>query len=398
MIKIILSVTLLCMLSGCVVVAELPNSISERIIQEHNEATSIKSDEASEQLSTKGEFSENTEAKNLPEEKQSQGIQREYELSDTVTEDIGDFSDAASESSHSPEDGNLVHTNETLRPGQCYVQAAVYPQPAKQQQEIVIKDATKALSVVPSRISDGYQQVVTKQSHLMYEVTPPKFKKITEKIMVKPEIQKNRIVPAVYESQQQEVIVEEARSVLEPCSAAGSAYAHSTGVRSFCTKEIPAKTQFVEKEVLVSEERVETYVEPAKFKTVTRWELMTPANVKKTKTAPEVERVPYQEVLEQETIEHQYKPAVTRELDVIKYSGQAKIVTRQAVCDSNLNNNLLKRLQTALNSAGYNAGAADGYIGEKTITALTRYQKDHGLAVGAITYESLDKLLPSDSR
>ena len=53
----------------------------------------------------------------------------------------------------------------------------------------------------------------------------------------------------------------------------------------------------------------------------------------------------------------------------------------------------VKRLQTALNGAGYNSGAVDGIYGEKTEAALKSYQQANGLgASGALdeaTYNSL---------
>ena len=53
----------------------------------------------------------------------------------------------------------------------------------------------------------------------------------------------------------------------------------------------------------------------------------------------------------------------------------------------------VKRLQTALNGAGYNSGAVGGIYGEKTEAALKSYQQANGLSVsGALdeaTYNSL---------
>ena len=379
---------MLSMLAGCVVVTELPESITERIIREHEAAVAKKQagQPATEkaQVATDNKNDEKTDVTPRPAAEQTpppqpaaerQSMAAETEMPAPVTTD------------------NVVKTDNAVQPGQCYVQAAVYPKPVKRQQEVITKESSKAITVIPARISEGYQQVVTKQSHTTYKVTPPKFKKITEKIMVKPAMQKNRVIPAKYEIREVAVVVEEATAVLEPCVAAGSAYAHSTGVRSFCAKEIPAKTQMIKKQVLVEDERVESYQEPAEYETVSRWELVQEARVEESETEPEVAQVAYQEVVSPEQIDERQTSPVKTMLPVLEYLGEPQIVTRRAVCDNELDNDLLKRLQTALNAAGYRAGETDGYIGEQTISALTRYQKDNGLAVGAITYESLDELL-----
>jgi peptidoglycan hydrolase-like protein with peptidoglycan-binding domain len=50
-------------------------------------------------------------------------------------------------------------------------------------------------------------------------------------------------------------------------------------------------------------------------------------------------------------------------------------------------------VQVALQKAGYNPGVADGVFGSRTREAISRYQRDHGLAVtGSITNPVLQAL------
>ena len=44
----------------------------------------------------------------------------------------------------------------------------------------------------------------------------------------------------------------------------------------------------------------------------------------------------------------------------------------------------VKTMQTMLNAASYSCGSADGIFGNKTLSALKAFQKDHGLAVDGI--------------
>ncbi|MCX4190527.1 peptidoglycan-binding protein [Methylophaga sp. OBS3] len=374
---------MLSLLAGCVVVTELPDSVKERIIREHEE-------KLAQQKTTDSETNTAEPAKLVADETE---VKSSPVLVEPPPPALPQAQPVVTESPKT-EVMPAAAKGDAVLPGQCYVQATVYPQAVERQKEFVTKDSSKAITVVPARISEGYQQVVTKQSHTTYTVKPARFEKITEQIMVKPAMTKNRVVPAVYETRQETVVVEEATSVLEPCVAAGAAYAHSTGVRSFCAKEIPAKTQQISKQVLVSDERIETYQEPAEYATVSRWELVEASRVEEVQSEPEVEQVAYQEVLTPEQVDQRQTSEIKTVLPVVEYLGEPQVVTRRAVCDQDLDNDLLQRLQNALNDAGYNAGEADGYIGERTITALTRYQKDNGLAVGAITYESLEKLMP----
>ncbi|MXS85786.1 peptidoglycan-binding protein [Nitrosomonas sp. HPC101] len=53
---------------------------------------------------------------------------------------------------------------------------------------------------------------------------------------------------------------------------------------------------------------------------------------------------------------------------------------------------LIRKIQQALKDAGLNPGAADGMMGPRTRNALVDFQKQHGLAEGKITKETLHEL------
>ena len=54
---------------------------------------------------------------------------------------------------------------------------------------------------------------------------------------------------------------------------------------------------------------------------------------------------------------------------------------------------VVRRVQIALAVEGYYYGRVDGLVGPETRTALSKYQRDHGLDVtGTITNQTLDSL------
>ncbi|HRQ04431.1 MAG TPA: peptidoglycan-binding domain-containing protein [Nitrosomonas halophila] len=53
---------------------------------------------------------------------------------------------------------------------------------------------------------------------------------------------------------------------------------------------------------------------------------------------------------------------------------------------------LVRKVQQALTDAGFNAGAADGLMGPRTMRALTDFQQQHQLAKGELTKETLREL------
>ena len=62
------------------------------------------------------------------------------------------------------------------------------------------------------------------------------------------------------------------------------------------------------------------------------------------------------------------------------------------LCQTNMNKEVILKIQTALNKKNYNPGKMDGVMGRDTRVALDKYQRDNSLATGGITYETLNAL------
>lgn len=82
----------------------------------------------------------------------------------------------------------------------------------------------------------------------------------------------------------------------------------------------------------------------------------------------------------------------TEAMRVTPFEGEPRVVSRRAVCDADLDRELVKRVQQGLFDRGYYPGRIDGLVGYRTIDALTAFQVDNGLAAGALTFESLREL------
>lgn len=278
-----------------------------------------------------------------------------------------------------------------ITPGQCWVNAPIKPRPIHEEVEVVLQEPSVRYSVTPAHMREGVQQVVTREGVKTYRVAPATFKQVTEKVMVKPEIPRFVVVPAVYEEREAMLTVEEAKTVLEPCRAAGTRYTN-TGAMAFCAKEIPAKEEKVTVKVLVQPETTKVEYEPAVYETVTRWVVDQPARVIEVLEEPELAEVALVEVVNPEKTEQHAAPAVTKIMNITKYEGEPRVVLRRAVCDTEIDAALVAQLQSALSTKGYSPGRIDGLLGKRTVAALANYQADNGIAIGAVTYESLELL------
>ncbi|MEM6396854.1 MAG: peptidoglycan-binding domain-containing protein [Bacteroidota bacterium] len=64
----------------------------------------------------------------------------------------------------------------------------------------------------------------------------------------------------------------------------------------------------------------------------------------------------------------------------------------EVACPDEVTEVSIRDLQRALNRAGYDAGVADGIMGNRTRAALTKYQEDNNLPVGEMNLPTLRKL------
>ena len=65
---------------------------------------------------------------------------------------------------------------------------------------------------------------------------------------------------------------------------------------------------------------------------------------------------------------------------------------KEVLCPENVTGYTTRQIQTALNDRGYDAGPLDNVMGARTKAALAKFQKDNGLPVGNLNFETLKAL------
>lgn len=280
-----------------------------------------------------------------------------------------------------------------IRPGQCWVYAQVQPRPVDGSVTVKVRDSEVRLDVTPAEFRRGFKQVVTKEGTKTFRVQPATYKEVEEQVLVKPETTRLVVEPAQYEEVQEEVVLEQARTELEPCRTSGAAaYGAASAVFGFCAKEIPARTKTITVTRLVQPETTRTEVIPAEYKTVTRMVVDQPAEVVPVELDDEIESFEVAELVEPAQATEREIPAETMDVNVRRFEGRPQIVARQAVCDRELTRDMVRDIQSRLSRLGYKPGEIDGLPGPRTIEALSQYQIENGLASGAITIETVQRL------
>ena len=65
---------------------------------------------------------------------------------------------------------------------------------------------------------------------------------------------------------------------------------------------------------------------------------------------------------------------------------------REVVCSADVTSTMVRSVQNALRTLGYDPGVADNQMGPMTKAALVKFQKDKGLPVGQLDIETLEAL------
>lgn len=279
-----------------------------------------------------------------------------------------------------------------ISPGQCWVYAQVKHKAVKENIDVLIQDSTTKITVTPAELKRGLTTVVTREGAVTYKIIPAKYKQVIEQVVVRPEVVRYKVEPAVYAQKEVEVVVEQARSVMEPCETSGTQFSKGTGVQAFCSSLVPQKTRKIIRKELIKPEMTRMIVEPAETREVTRWVVVAPAQAVSVDVQPETERLDVENLVSAESVTLNDVPPVTKSMVVTRYEGEAKVVSRRAVCDADMTKDLIKIVQRKLLDRGYYPGRLDGIVGTRTIDALKEYQVANALAVGALTYESLQQL------
>ncbi|MBK7938142.1 MAG: peptidoglycan-binding protein [Lewinellaceae bacterium] len=132
---------------------------------------------------------------------------------------------------------------------------------------------------------------------------------------------------------------------------------------------------------------------PAEYATVTKQVLKAPATTREEMIPAEYKAVTVKGVKAQastrtEPIPAEYTTITKRRL--VKPGGFTE--WREVLCGEKVTGYTIRQIQDALVKAGYDPGPVDNVMGTRTKAALTKFQKDKGLPVGNLDFETLKAL------
>ncbi|MBN2647339.1 MAG: hypothetical protein JXR44_06100 [Thiotrichales bacterium] len=265
------------------------------------------------------------------------------------------------------------------------IKERVLVEPEVTQQEFTpaeFKSIEKRIEIEPE------QKVVDK-------VIPAKYETVTEEVVIAPARERWVEVPAEYEVRDVQIKVRDGYEEMRPCFRTSPGASLIDGEYK-CLVQVPDEFKTVRQKQLVKAKSVKKEVIPAETKTITRKVLVKPEEIV-YKTLP----AKYKTITSQEQVTQAKSMQVT---SAAKYEtiekrvpvGDAGKAMRKVVCKEDRDPALVERIQGVLAEKGYlkpsppnDLEVVDGIWGPNTANTLYRYQRDNGLAEGAISFEVL---------
>ena len=333
-------------------------------------------------------------------------------------------------------------------PGKCYAKCLIADQYETITEQVLIKDATyriESSAPIYETVEETYE---IKSATTRIEVIPESRETITEEYEIEPASTRLEVIPAKYETIQEKVEVQAAgtRSVCTPMvykteseqieiSPATTKWVRRKADRNclsadpndclvWCLVEVPAKTEVVTRRIpncptgatINGDKCCKQESTPPQFRTITKKVLKTPASVRQVQIPAKMGTLTRKVIKEPSRTREIEVPAEygTRSRKVLKTPGldrqveipaEYKTITkrvlvrtggfsewREVLCGSQMTTATVRKVQAALRSRGYDPGPTDNVMGKQTKAALVKFQKDNGLPIGNLDFETLKAL------
>lgn len=330
---------------------------------------------------------------------------------------------------------NAGHDISDAKPGMCFYEHYKPATIKKNQERILITEATETLEVVPASFKAGKQEIIVKPNYNNYVTTPASFKSEEQKVLVEPaksvwkkgkglvqkvdnvtgEIMCRVEIPAVYKEFSRQVVQKPAAAAVIPVPQS---------MKSIDTALLDKDAQEVRKPIPATYETVETFEkvgEPAYswaankpgddaelgkhtgkvvclkdtapvVKTFEQTMVKTPGRFEAKELAAVYEDVAVKKLVSNAVITRTPIPAKTQTFSKTIKTADARLEWRAVLCETNVSTQAISSIQKALGDRGYKIGKTPGVIDQEMFSAIEQFQKDENLAQGGLTLSTIKAL------
>lgn len=277
------------------------------------------------------------------------------------------------------------------KPGECYARAFVPPTYKTDSVRVLKKDASQRVETIPARYEWEETRVMVKDASERLEVVPATYEWAEEQLVTKPASNRIEVAPAVYKTVTEQILDKPEHTLWKKGSGPITKVDQATG-EIMCLVTIPATYKTVSKRVLVTDATTSAIEIPAEYQIVKKRIMKTPPTTRKVVIPAEYKMVKTRKLVEDSKSQAIKIPAEYTDVTKREMVTEGHIEWRPVLCQTNTTPDVIRKLQTALEKAGYNPGPIDGDIGRATMSAVTNYQKAKGLPTGGLTLRTLESL------
>lgn len=261
-----------------------------------------------------------------------------------------------------------------------------------------VSDASTRIEVIPAQYETITEQVIDVPARQIWkkgtgpiqridEATgeimclvdvPATYKTITRRVLTSPETTREITIPARYETIRVRELVADGKQNARTVPAE---------YKDIVVREKSAEAELVWHEIhdasLSAATRTGRQIclveEPARYETITRTLLDTPATTREIRVPPEYKAVEVRKLVssaKQRTIKipAEFETVTLRELD-----REGFMEWRSILCETNMDVATIRSIQRSLKEKGFDPGAIDGVIGEQTTQAVKAFQNANDL-------------------
>lgn len=272
----------------------------------------------------------------------------------------------------------------------CYAQVLVPASYNPATEKVVTHEASPTITATPAVLGTGERKIKTADAYIEYEVIPAKFGEVTETVEVERERVEVETLPAIYRTETKQVKTKEATTRWNPACPAVAAE-DPTAIPSHCLIETPAEYQTISREVVATPARTVKRIIPGKTETVTRKVLLEPAQVVRKEIPAEYTNIKLSRVEQAAKTTITPDQETSQDVAIMRKIRAESFRKMPVLCADQTDT--IKQAQQRLQQLGYYHGVPTGTLDNATRLAVTHFQDENQLASGALTMETLQKLL-----
>ncbi|MBU0679737.1 MAG: peptidoglycan-binding protein [Verrucomicrobia bacterium] len=277
------------------------------------------------------------------------------------------------------------------KPGECYARVVEPPEYKTVTERVMVKEESERFEVIPAEYEWVEEKVLVKEESEELVVVPAEYDWVEEQVLVKPATSEMVEIPAEYDWIEEDVLVKAEHAEWKKGGGLIEDVDGATG-EIMCLVTVPAEYKTVRKKMLVRPATTKEVTTPAEYETVRKKITVRPPRTEVKKIPAEYDTVRVKKVVTPERRERLVVPSEYNTIDKQVLVKAGRTTWRRVVCETNIRPEIVEDIQNALLSLGYDVGPVDGKLGPQTLFAIEQFQRDKMLAVGGLTYQTVNAL------